>query len=626
MLLPGAGISNVAAVWFLPVTILMFAFASNQLLHLTLDSLRDGLPPDIFHLGSPGDARSAKHMGYRMRFTHEAILSGFFPESWHDWASPHVDQVLFGILEIMPWIVMGIDVSAQSRWRVGELYAGYMLGLLISTNLIAAVFTLATLWAIFAPPAEECRRNLRSLSVFSADWLGYYTEALLRPSGSGDAGPHSPAVFVRSASPFGDNAFALKGALFAAVLWTAFELALIGYIRIVRVDSFLSPTRITVFVILYIATFLFWAATLWRLSVAAVQSFPTMIKGTFVCAILAVIAYGAGQSALNAFTKFANDDKGAHPVMTVHATEKTLATEWERQPGFEPYPICRLSWGGENARLSALDLGAISVLAYEEDCKTKMPDFINRSFARPAIMEHCAPFAWVPRTLVVYFPPKEGSSSQGTRVVAVKGTNTPIDVSMDSAIYGMLSILSLLSTSVAPVLDLLPHSWLTRLFYLSRPDFLDVMLAEVVNLAKKLQDEHPEDRVVLTGHSLGGMFAAIAAAQTGLDALVWSAPGNQFLARAFQISLQRAKKYVVIMPDSDVFPRVDVHMGVLQKIECRDPEGNRLDTSDTIDCHSPRRSVCEVWRTCGDADKRHFHCSAYFDNHWLGREYPDEEW
>lgn len=70
-----------------------------------------------------------------------------------------------------------------------------------------------------------------------------------------------------------------------------------------------------------------------------------------------------------------------------------------------------------------------------------------------------------------------------------------------------------------------------------------------------------------------------------------------------------------IMPDSDDVARVDRHDETVQRIECR----NRAKYASFPDCHQIERTVCELWRACGDPRKRNFHCTDFAQREELGK-------
>ena len=65
---------------------------------------------------------------------------------------------------------------------------------------------------------------------------------------------------------------------------------------------------------------------------------------------------------------------------------------------------------------------------------------------------------------------------------------------------------------------------------------------------------------------------------------------------------------MVIVPDYDVVPRVDVHKGAVQNILCGG-------ASSALKCHSILRTCCELIRSCGDPYNRSLtQCTKYWSS------------
>jgi len=120
------------------------------------------------------------------------------------------------------------------------------------------------------------------------------------------------------------------------------------------------------------------------------------------------------------------------------------------------------------------------------------------------------------------------------------------------------------------------------------------------------------DNLVLTGHSLGGLVAQTLGTKLHdrrLQTLVFSAPGSGWMSASFgeKAESESMSKYMVIIPHHDPVPMVDVHMGAKQPIECRNGRtGEKVEGFNILSfyiapsCHSIQRTICELWRTCGD--------------------------
>merc|ERR1712151_351266 len=138
------------------------------------------------------------------------------------------------------------------------------------------------------------------------------------------------------------------------------------------------------------------------------------------------------------------------------------------------------------------------------------------------------------------------------------------------------------------------------------------LINNVTDVIAKVREAFPWDEVMLTGHSLGGGWASIAAAQVGRPAVVFSAPGGKF--QAMRYGMDRSSEYrniVSVMPDSDPEPRVDVHNDMSQHIVCQGPDGEPRQPA--TKCHLMKVTICELWRVCGDSEGRDLQTSCVGD-------------
>jgi len=297
----------------------------------------------------------------------------------------------------------------------------------------------------------------------------------------------------------------------------------------------------------------------------------------------------------------------------------------------QPYPLCGQAWGAPGARLGALDLANLAWIVYEASplprpeqgglANSSMAYMLNHSFhaqRRPELVS-ATEYQTLPRWAHFYFP---AAGEGGTRVIAIKGTSTALDVFTDTNLYATVQVLQAFQQLI-PVLSILPRpviQWLLWKTHLSTSRRAEEKIWTELELeVAALRRRYPEDHFVLTGHSLGGGIAQIVASRLNIPALVWSAPGAAYSAKRFGIDVQSTKRNVVIvMPDHDVVPRVDLQAGMLQLIECRTITG--ADAS-APQCHSLLKTACEVWRACGDDRDFRETCAPFVARHDLGRLY-----
>ncbi|CAJ1409395.1 unnamed protein product [Effrenium voratum] len=285
---------------------------------------------------------------------------------------------------------------------------------------------------------------------------------------------------------------------------------------------------------------------------------------------------------------------------------------WRGNSTEPPYAACRITWGSPDAPVSVLDLAALALIAYEVDC-AKMPQLLQESFGRKAPrLEHCNPHDQLPRWLALRFPPTR-LHGRGTRVFALKGTSSWRDVYADIKLFATIEVFQALS-KIVPILSLLPVPLVQSI--VGYTGFSEANMWKV--LEEAIDSSNPSDVTVVTGHSLGGLIAQIVAARKHLPALVFSSPGVLYSARRFQISPESARHVVVLVPDGDVVSQVDEHAGVVQRIACRNKNG---EAASTATCHYLRKTACELWRACGDLRGRDFSvtCDSYVAPETLGK-------
>lgn len=322
------------------------------------------------------------------------------------------------------------------------------------------------------------------------------------------------------------------------------------------------------------------------------------------------------------------------PLMTATIDPNSsygLPVSWRSPAQAREYPICKMRWGAPDAELSVLDTAALSWIAYEPNC-SNVNRLLELSFASRAERIKCTNYTDIPRWIAVRFHAHGGGGSsdgRNTIAIAVKGTSTSQDAYLDTDLFTSIKVLRAFSF-IAPVLQVIPMGMVQYLLAgikkISTGGISEQsMWTAIVKDVRTLQAENSNSDFVLTGHSLGGAIAEIAAGQLGVSALVWSAPGTVYNQRFFNVSEEQMQRDVVaVVPDNDEVPLVDGSNSFVQQIQCY-KKWQQLATP--LDCHSLCKSACEVWRVCGDKNHmphpRNFSglCSRYLDKSELGKLY-----
>ncbi|TMW63124.1 hypothetical protein Poli38472_002065 [Pythium oligandrum] len=182
-------------------------------------------------------------------------------------------------------------------------------------------------------------------------------------------------------------------------------------------------------------------------------------------------------------------------------------------------------------------------------------------------------------------------------VVAVRGTASATDALEDLHYWFGISIMQAVNVFV-PFLKQLPTQFVVNMLSLNLlnpvmpPPVYSDLLEHVTNIKKRVGD-----RIVLTGHSLGGAMAAMVGAKTKTPAVSFSGPGLLFSRGRFDIDDSDIRDYVLtIKPRRDVVPQVDELGGMVQEIQCR--------RSNPLACHSTQTHLCELYASCGDKRNR----------------------
>jgi len=353
--------------------------------------------------------------------------------------------------------------------------------------------------------------------------------------------------------------------------------------------------------------------TAWCLAHSVINFLPSVATLAFKCHAIFFCLVILFSLSLTTLTPHKVD---RNIFLFMNATVEKNVTPWynsNRHAGHgvvTPYPVCNMRWGNldheDNEGLTILDFAALSHYAYASDNHLdSLHSFTNASFKEDAEVVFVNAFSDVPRLVATRFSGPAGTN--GTVVLAVKGTSTVEEIFTDAGFWTGIYIMQIIN-AVVPLLNNIPSAfiaWILDAVQLpSAKASREAIIETIVNKVNELQAEYPRDEIILTGHSLGGGLAEIASARSGVSSVVLSGIGNYFSENKFGYKTGETYRNVVsIVPDSDLIPRIDKHVDMHQRIQCIGPNGK---PRSALSCHGVFVSACEIWRVCGDVKGRDF--------------------
>eukprot|EP01139_Manchomonas_bermudensis_P005771 Amastigsp_a175683_243.p1 type:complete len:608 gc:universal Amastigsp_a175683_243:1877-54(-) len=299
----------------------------------------------------------------------------------------------------------------------------------------------------------------------------------------------------------------------------------------------------------------------------------------------------------------------------VAAEARAAGAQSPSAPGTEPYPICDLDFGDG---LDVVDLALLSDIATASATGTCYVRDAERIFA-----SYFDPADWSLRSeasesdLVGFI--EAHSAARGLSVFAVRGTvpHRFLDIVQDFELYATLATIQVVSL-VVPIAAW-PDSAIAELVHAGSilHSFFDTPRRHYSTAVERAAAAAlaSGSRVVVTGHSLGGVIAQLVGARLGLRAVAFSSPGVSLARYRLALPARAVNRLINVVPQSDLVPLVERPVGLVQSIDC---------TGSAPQCHNLERTICELVRSCSHARTRpharlhsRFNCSGFTAAHPL---------
>lgn len=249
------------------------------------------------------------------------------------------------------------------------------------------------------------------------------------------------------------------------------------------------------------------------------------------------------------------------------------------------------SLGAKNYEFSIPDFGLLSKLAYEPDVET-MQSALQQYF--PGWRVSHKHWAAVNTGWSSFF--EFASPDNATSVIAVRGTNTALDILNDVVLWtpaAVMQFFGLIGPEFLP-LNVMPVAMARIVDFFDGSNNYTSFFMDLLGYVTRRISEEPQREFFLTGHSLGGGLATLVAAETGVRAVTFMAPGVSVTSHVvFQRFSSKASRpqVVTVQPEYDVFSRLDTQQGLVVPLACK--------ASNKAFCHLIGPALCEMFRQCG---------------------------
>jgi len=271
------------------------------------------------------------------------------------------------------------------------------------------------------------------------------------------------------------------------------------------------------------------------------------------------------------------------------------------------YPTCDMTAdfnipGGGMGSHAMLDYAYIAGIAYS--APESMPELLDRWFGEGVAYDDVDTVNEFHSSLdidsVVHYKLIRFPANPEFAIMAIRGTNNGWDMISDAQLWSASILAQVVRTSLPfgeiwnPILEelvsliaVVQSASLRKVaFYVQTTGFVNYIKSK--NIFSTLR---------ITGHSLGGGLAMITGAQTQTPAIGLSGPNTMITRSTLNppVTVDNLNAYTFnIIPDRDPVAKIDDPAKNTQKIACL------ADTNNFIDCHSAKRSLCEIMYTCGN--------------------------